>query len=170
MFKNISFNRITKEIEFAEYSPENKGDHVHVWVNLTRAMHDRWAEIQTEYRKHEQAKDMLVKQIQALAKKAKGKSKKKRAELQPEIDQFNAELIEKIDELIPTEKKLYAWYAEVWSQHADTGTHVSGDEVEEAYQMMAENDHAMWIWLTKKTQHLILLHGNQHLKALAPPQ
>ena len=169
--KKLSFKKITERLNLSEYDPQNTGDYVHVWVNLTKAMHDRWNEIQVEFRKHELAHEALDKQIKDLAARSIEASEKEKKKLQIEIDQMNEKAEEKIEEINSvTAKKMYAWYAEVWSQHADKGTHISGDEVEEAAEMMKVNDVAMWAWITQATQGLILLHNNKHLKALAPPR
>ena len=53
---------------------------------------------------------------------------------------------------------LHAWYAELWSQHADAMTHWTVDDVAELVRACQEHDPAFWSWLQDRSFQAIQDH------------
>lgn len=143
---------ITRELMFSEYAPglENV---LHVWVNITNAMHEEYTRLQV--------KGLVIQELlTSLSEDSiEEKDKKKRKAITNQVQTQN----EKMQEVLIDQ---YVWYSEVWSQHSDSETHETPGTVQKFAESMVDpgGDLALWKWVTTRTQALIIAHRNAYLK------
>lgn len=122
--------KIIRPLEMVEYDEAMTGLALQVWVNPSRHIHNEYWTCQSE----------LVKATGKLGELVKKPDAKKTIALDKKIDKCN--------------QKVYAWFARLWSQSEDQGTHVSVEEIE----AMAEEDPAIWRFMINRTMKLIRDH------------
>lgn len=160
----INIPRVVKKLELANYHKELKGKFIMVWVNLTRAAHQEYADIQEQLRLwSNEGKDILtyidekVTEAQE-AKKSEHEIEKIRTKLNKDFD-AHMKTVEAVNEV------MYAWYAQIWSQHENEIHHCTVAEVRAIAETSSKEDNShFWGWITNRTQAMIIQHGNQHLK------
>ena len=160
----INIPKVVKKLELKNYHKELKDAFIMVWVNLTRAAHLEYADIQKKTGiwslEGKRLTDDLQKQVdEAQAEKKPEKDLEKlRAKNEKAFGTY-LETIEPINDL------MYAWYAQIWSQHENEVHHCTADEVRKIAETSSKDDNGnFWAWITTRTQAMIIQHGNQHLK------
>jgi hypothetical protein len=162
VLKNIEALKIprkTQPMKLGEYHEDLGESVLHVWVNLTKAMHDRYADWQEAIRDANQEAVRIDAEHRARAEKAAGGE-------QPDPEYpMGADLLERMEannhrirETINPE--IFAWYSEVWSQAPDEETHLAPEQVREMAEHLKAQDPALWAHITQGTQALIIAHRN----------
>jgi len=160
----INIPRVVKKLELTNYHKELKDAFIMVWVNLTRAAHLEYADIQEKTRvwglEGKRITDDLQKQVdEAQAEKKPEKELEKMRAKNEKVFETYLESIEPINDL------MYAWYAQIWSQHENEIHHCTAAEVRSIAETSKKDDNGnFWAWITTRTQAMIIQHGNQHLK------
>lgn len=160
----IKIPRVVKKLELTNYHKELKNAFIMVWVNLTRAAHLEYADIQEETKiwglEGKRVTDDLQKQVdEAQAEKKPEKELEKMRAKNEKVFKTYLESIEPINDL------MYAWYAQIWSQHENEVHHCTAAEVRAIAETSKKDDNGnFWAWITTRTQAMIIQHGNQHLK------
>ena len=141
----IELRRIVRPVRLCEYAEEYGAEVIHVWVNPSRA---KRLELQALGEASMQARDRLTE----LADQNTGDlTDDERQRLTTEAE----ELAEEFDRLV---EPLYAWYADIWSQHDDKETHWTPDDVTQLVQACMDADPALWSWLQDETLRLMREH------------
>ena len=155
--------RKTEELDLGEYHESLQGQVIHVWVNLTKAMHDRWNLLQRDIRAAaEETKAIDTAHFERVKNRTpKGKEVDRAA---PLGERLQARLDANVKEINRINEEIFAWYAEVWSQHADVETHSTPEDVGNFAKQCAEEDPALWQWVTVGTQAKIIAHRNRLVK------
>ena len=160
----IQIPKVVKKLELSNYHKELKGKYIMVWVNLTRAAHNEYADIQEQLRLWSIEGKHIIGYIEEKVKEAQetGKTDKQVEKIREKTSKdfdVHMESVATINDL------MYSWYAEVWSQHKDEIHHCTADEVRKIAETSNEQDNSsFWGWMTQRTQSMIVLHGNQQLK------
>lgn len=139
--RNIKIPKIVRKLKLADFDESLKEQSLQVWVNPPAAMLRKYNQIQLDIRKIK--KRMLGATGVGWIDKAlfsKGRVEK----LYEESDQANDEI--------------YAWYAEIWSQHELPDTHVTAEEVRGFHEHCQEKDLGLWQFVSKRTQAMIMAH------------
>lgn len=132
---------ITRPIPLTDYAPELKSEDgapvvVHVWVNPPVRMID-------EYRQ-------LLATAQAL-----------RQEIEKPQTEDGLKALG--GQLVAIGERFSEWYAEIWSKHADAGTHWTAQDVRDL--ATSETDPDLHNWLRGRTWDLITAHRTGEKKA-----
>ena len=121
----FEFIKITLPLELGEYAEGLRGQAIQVWINPSRAKKLERLEILRSYGEF-------------LAELA-GKRKKKI--LKVESKKRELELL----------RQMFAWLADLWSQHPDLESHCDAESIDELYQV----DPALYEWLTRRSIEMI---------------
>ena len=163
LFASFDFSKLPRKLEvidLADYH-ESLSDQpkITIWVNLTKALFDEWEQIQLAIHDNGQVVQKITEEHyqETLAKTPKGKPVDRNAKLSAALEKRLAA----VNELITaTNDRVYAWYAEVWSQSADASTHVSAEDVRSFAEQCMAGDPALWSWVTTATQAKIIAYRN----------
>lgn len=128
----IEIKPVIRPLYLSEYAAEYETEAVQVWVNPPRRLR---LELYT-----------MIDEFQAV-QKALGEGGLDEEMAQAQLDTVN--------DLGP---RLHAWYAEVWSQHEDAGTHWTVEEVSELVEAATENDPGLWDFLQTRTLDMMTAH------------
>lgn len=131
----MKFNipKIIRPLEMSVYDESMEGLALQVWVNPTRNIKNDFADLQFKIFGLKNKSEKLLATKKADDKKAEALSKK--------VDAVS--------------KSIYEWYANILSQSSDADSHTSADELE----ALADEDPAIWIYITTGTQALIGEHS-----------
>lgn len=147
----ITISKIVRPINLEDYAPElvrvdGKPLLVWVWVNPTRDMMDR------RRRQLQVGSDAYKALGQAMEGQEGGRvlSTDERTQI--------------LTDLHVTGTEMAAWFAEIWSQHADVGTHWTVDEV--LGLGLSETDPGLYPWLQRRTLREISDHRSAEKKRL----
>ncbi len=160
----INIPKVVKKLELKNYHGDLKGQFIMVWVNLSRSVHNEYADMQTKIHTWNEEGKQLLLDLQAQVKEAQEakKSKKKIEQVRKKNQKVYDDHMESITVI---NEEMYTWYANVFSQHKDASHHCTSEQVKELADASAEQDNAnFWGWLTHQTHAMIIAHGNQHLK------
>ncbi len=159
LFRGIEIPKIMKKFNLGEYSTGMKSLTFHVWVNLPRAMHNRWEEIM---KRSISIQLETSKAAEALEKATKEKGAET-DEVKAAIEQLKS--VEKQSSL--SNRELFSWYSDIWLFDQGSGPEeITTEEVKQLADDLAENDMNLWKWICKSTQLKIIEQSNQHLKNL----
>ena len=114
------------------YDESMEGLALQVWVNPTRNIKNDFTDLQIKIIGLRDESEKLLTTKKADDKKAEALSKK--------VDAVN--------------DSIYGWYSNILSQASDPDTHASVDELKE----LADEDPALWVYITTGTQALIGEH------------
>lgn len=147
----IKFAKVTKQIDYASYPAEMEGaPEIHVWINLDGETMKEFREIQTVIIKSQR----IVSQITELDP----------AKLPERVKEKVKELEDLTPELEKNNQKTYVWFAKVWSQHEDKGTHVTAKEIKKFADELIKAQPDFWDWLQNETYSLIFNAATDDLK------
>ena len=160
----INIPKVVKKLEYSNYHDELRGKFTFVWVNLSRAVHQEYADIQEKTTlwglEGKNIMAALEKQIDEATDEKK--SEKELDKISKKNDKIFANYLETIE---PINDEMYAWYAKVFSQHENEVHHCIASEVRAIAETSRVFDNGnFWGWLTNRTQAMIMQHGNQQLK------
>lgn len=165
IFKSgINIPKVVKKLELSNYHEELKGKFIMVWVNLTRQVHQDYADIQEKLRvwsnEGKKILDELAKQVEEAQETDKSKKEIEK------IRKKNEKLFdEHMEDVAAVNDEMYAWYAVVFSQHKNEVHHCTAEEVRRMAEASLEQDNgSMWGWISHRTNAMIVQHGNQQLK------
>ena len=128
---------LVRPICLSEYAEEYGEQVIWVWVNQPRAVRVAHAEIVSDF-------EGVVEERRVLTESG------------DEVDdQAVAEHGEKLDEL---SRRLYGWFADVWSRHPDEETHWTADDVDEMVDACLDADPRLWSWIQSEHWRLITEH------------
>ena len=135
MEDKMKFNipKIVRPLEMSAYAEEMEGLALQVWVNPTRNIKNDFADLQIKIFGLKNESEKLLALKNASDKKAEA-------------------LSERVD---ATNESIFEWYSNILSQASDPDSRVSADELKE----LAEEDPALWIYITTGTQALIGEHS-----------
>lgn len=139
--KQIAVPKIIQTVDMAEYHEKmREAPPIYVWVNPPQRILDDFALIQRELQAAKESAERLGKSRGWL----KGHRWRKLSE-----------------RMARANRQLYAWLAQIWSQHADPTTHVTAADVEMFAHQLAGEDLSLWRWITEQTYGLIVAHSNR---------
>jgi len=143
--KGFKIPKVIKVLDLSGYSPgaeDLKDQKIDVWVNINSTLFKEWTDIQKGIRKLDadfQAEIARIPEEEFTEKL-----------LEAELEKNNAEMRSIND-------RVYAFYAEVWSQDPK--------QVADLHKLSQDQDNgSFWTWITTQTQGMIIGHRNQHLK------
>lgn len=142
----IELRRITRPVPLRDYAEEYGHEVINVWVNPSRA---KRLELATLGEASRQAQDRL-KELLTQAQ-TDDLTDDTRQQLTDELAALDGELSTLM-------ASLYGWYAELWSQHPDTESHWTPEEVSELVRACQEADPRLWDWLQEESLRLITDH------------
>ena len=143
---NLNIPSVLERLPLKEYHPDFGERALFVWVNPTRALLDQRRELLRELQQHIQ--NGVEKEKAFPEDPEKAEQARQRA-----IDEYQAFLAE-------FNQRMYAWFAEIWSQGPDE-THVSAEEIA-AWDAQAP---AFVEWLTTRTWDMLAEHRARRKKA-----
>ena len=145
---DIKIPKVLKEIRLSEYHADFGARAVVVWVNPTRAVGKRRAELMSRSLR------LIGKNLTPGpfpngkgSEEGEGSQAEAEAKVEAEAEELNA--------------GLWAWYAEIWSQGADVETHWTLAEIQGYFE--ASPDFVRW--LIERTNALFLQQREQGKKA-----
>ena len=160
----INIPKVVKKLELTNYHKELKGAFIMVWVNLTRAAHLEYADIQEQLRLWSKKGKEIITYIEEKVSEAQ-EAKKSEKEIEKIRTKLNKDFDVHMEEVESVNDVMYAWYAKIWSQHENEIHHCTATEVKKIAKTSMENDNGnFWAWITSRTQAMIIQHGNRHLK------
>ena len=127
---------LVRPIRLSEYAPEYEDQVIWVWVNLPRSLRVAHAEIVGDF-------EAVVEERKALAGSGEV------------TDEAVDEHAEKLDDL---GRRLYGWFADVWSKHEDSETHWTADDVDEMVEACLDADPRLWSWIQDEHWRLVNEH------------
>ena len=147
----IAIRKLIRPLRMADFAPEYGDDFFTVWVNPPRAQLEAYREIRGQ-------NDALLKRLGELAKaKANGGLS--------ELEEGEAQKLGL--QMRDCSDRVYAWFAEIWSQGPDPSTHSTGQDVRDLAVRCEREDPALWLFLCTQTWHLINDHRDQAKKGRA---
>lgn len=129
----VQIPRIVRPIALSEYGKEYGGQVVWMWVNPARALKLRFYELAEEF--------ASIREKVATLTEDGGEGVDKTADALPP-------LFARLNELGGA---LYAWWAEMWSQHEDEDTHWTQEEVTELAIAALDADPGFWDFLQERS-------------------
>ena len=130
--------KVTKTLDMSHYHKNYQGLKYTVWVNLPAKLKNKYSDIQDAvYEKTRLVKELTLEYIKC--------EEKEKAAIQKKIKANQ-------DEVLATNKDVWAFYAEVWDQKPE--------DVEELHRGLEKSDPALWSWLSNTTWNMI----NDHLR------
>lgn len=129
--------KITQSIELADYNEAMSGGVVHVWVNPPKSMR----------REREQLLRAYATFFRGIAAQPDGKPEPEKKKLARVLRFFRGGKNEVLTQMQETKRRVYAWFAELWSQGSNPELHWTTDEVSE----LNEHDPALYQWLIRKS-------------------
>lgn len=132
----IRFPHRTKPLDLGEYAPEYKdqpGSVMQVWINPPLEVRNRLV-------------DLTIDGRQTLEKLAELSRNEK-----PDEDELRS-LAERMEQI---NRDTQAFWAEIWSQHADESTHFTAEDVREFAKTSAELDPGLYPWAINRSWELI---------------
>jgi len=160
----ITIPKVVKKLDLKNYHDELKGQCIFVWVNLTREMHIRYTDIQTQLHAWSNVGQQILIELDKTVKEAQTE-KKSEKEIKKIRVKFGKQFDAHAKDIESINDEMYAWYSEVWSQHSNEVHHCTPAEVRTlADSSNEQDDGSFWGWITTQTQGMILAHRNQHLK------
>ena len=126
---------ITQPIDLGEYNEAMSGGVIHVWVNPPRSVRKEREELLRTYAKFFRSVAVPEKPIA------------KKHALAVLLDLFRGKKTRTLTQLQEAERKVYAWFAELWSQGDNPELHWSVDEVAE----INEQDPVLYQWLIRRS-------------------
>jgi hypothetical protein len=152
----INIPKVIVVVPMAGYAPELEGKALQVWVNPPMQMLQAYTALLTTLQT-----DELEKARQALEMPAQTEE---RTPLWKAFDQAQHWLNrkkEKAEKSEGVDERLLAWYAELWSQAADTDTHWTVEEL----RTLESKDPSFLSWLIAETWNARAAHMDQKKKA-----
>lgn len=154
----IEIKKIVRPIRLGDYAPEYDGQEIHVWLNPPRRVRMDHFEIVQEF---SAVVDERLAFLQAITAKAsdEGLDPDEVALDDLDLDEGTEASLAEIDaQLEDLSRRLYGWFAEVWSQDEDEGTHWTTDEVVELVEACMDADPALWSWVQDEHWRLVGEH------------
>jgi len=140
----IDIQKIVRPIRLGDYAPEYDGQAIHVWVNPPRQMRLDYQQVADELSQASRELELVVKEA---------------GESTPESEEEAAGLVsdygERLEELA---RRLYAWFAVMWSQGDDEDTRWTTDDVVELVEACLDADPALWAWIQDEHWRLVREH------------
>jgi hypothetical protein len=137
--------KITRPIDLGKYYDEYRGQVVHVWVNPPKTIRREREVLLQTYAK-------LIHEVSLpVAKQGKGAAQILQL-LQMKLTPSQDKRLHDLD------RKFSEWFTVLWSQHADSESHWTVDEIDE----LKEVDHALYNWLVEQSILMIdtFFHAN----------
>lgn len=148
----IEVKKIVRPIPLREYAEEFGDEAIWVWVNPPRQVRLDYWQIAEEFSAFVSERLTL---IEALADEA-GEDKTL-DEL--DVPQETRERLEALDaKLESMSRRIYAWFAEMWSQSQDEAEHWTAAQVEEIATAFMETDPRFWGWIQEQHWRLLSEH------------
>ena len=143
----IDIRPLVRPIYLRDYADEYGDEAIYVWVNLPRKLRIEHFEIVRDFEVVVEDRKELEEQLtQAIADGSE----------ESELDeQVISDHEEKLNEM---SRRLYGWFATVWSQHQDESTHWTTDEVNELVDTCLDADPRLWSWIQDEHWRLINEH------------
>src|SRR5687767_13595863 len=130
----FNFSKIILPLDLGEYHEAYAGQSLQVWVNPPRA---KRLERETIIKEYPQALAKIISPDRALTLPSPS---------------GRGETNQMVDDLVQaSNRKMFVWLVEIWSQHADPETRWSLDEVITVY----DADPAFYTWMTRRTIELM---------------
>jgi len=146
----IEIKEVVKPIHLRDYAEVYGDETIWVWVNLPRALRLGHAEIVAEFDGVVNERKDALEALKALVESGEAPSDE---DLSLD-EQLVAEHAEKLEEL---GRRLYGWYATVWSKH-DESTSWTADEVGDLVVACLDADPRLWSWIQDEHWRLINEH------------
>lgn len=155
----IEIKKIVRPIRLGDYAPEYDGQEIHVWLNPPRRVRMDHFEIVQEFSAVVDERVLVMKTALEAAAKEAGVEPEELEDKGFEMDEGTEASIAEIDaQLEDLSRRLYGWFAEVWSQDEDEGTHWTTDEVVELVEACMDADPALWSWVQDEHWRLVGEH------------
>jgi hypothetical protein len=146
----IDIQKIVRPVRLGDYAPEYGGQLLHVWVNPPRQMRLDYQQIADELSQASKELELIVKS--AMDAQEAGKST---PESEEEVAGLVSDYGERLEELA---RRLYAWFAVMWSQAGDEDTRWTTDDVVELVEACLDADPALWAWIQDEHWRLVREH------------
>jgi len=126
----FEFTKITEAVDLGEYHVSYQGQVVHVWVNPPKSVR--------------REREGLLRLYAGFFRQVIDETPTRKPLLGRVMRFFIKTLpTEQEKRLQEAQRKVYGWFAQLWSQHTDTETHWSVYEISE----LNETDPALYAWL-----------------------
>lgn len=156
----IEIRKIVRPIDLADYAPEyaDADQQIHVWVNPPRQARVDYYEINQEF---SAAANERLALLQAVAKKVAEESEEDidpgdltldELDLGEDVQGTLADIDAKLEALA---RRLYGWFAEMWSQGEEQWT---TDDVITVVEACLDADPALWNWIQDEHWRLVREH------------
>lgn len=157
----FSIPRIVKPLKLAEYAEEFGDVAILMWVNPGIEMRTRYDRIQAEI-------TAVLGKLRLetdpstpfdTLRQAHGSAQGSNDDESEDAFIPDEELVEKIQaELGEKTEEIYAWWAEMWSQHKEPEQHWTVDDVRELAEQCAQIDPGLWTFIEDGCLDLMINH------------
>lgn len=143
----LNITKVIQALDLGEYAEAMQGQVVQVWLNPDRATLRRRELLIEEYNRRLEA----LKNPPQVTEKNRVKVAER---FKTTLDEFNEFALG--DFL----KGIHEWFASLWSQHTDAGTHWTTDELVE----LNEADPALYQWMKDRSLKMMEAHRSREKK------
>ena len=136
----IEIKPLVRPVYLREYAEEYGDEAIWVWVNPPRLLRlEHWD---------------IVKDFQAVVDDRTALIEALEEGAEPDADAV-ASLDQQIEEL---SRRLYGWFAKLWSKHDDADTHWTAGDVEGMVEACLDSDPRLWDWVQDRHWELVREH------------
>jgi len=147
----IEIKRLVRPVFLRDYAEEYGDETIWVWVNPPRQLRLEHADIVQDFQVVVDARAELGAELEKAIEQAKEEG--------TEVPEADPDTIARIDQqLNDLSDRLYAWFAELWSQHSDEETHWTGEEVVGMVEACLDADPQLWDWIQDEMWRLVREH------------
>ncbi len=132
----IELQQLVRPVFLRDYAEEYGEQVIYVWANPPRRLRLDYFEVTQEFGSILEERGKLV-------------------ETEPPDVEALATLDRRLEEL---SRRIYGWFASLWSQDADPETHWTADEVVELVEACQDADPRLWSWLQDETWRVMAEH------------
>jgi hypothetical protein len=133
---------LVRPIRLRDYAEEYGDETIWVWVNLPRQIRLAHYDIVRDFEGVVDARKELEEQLESSGEAG--------------LDEKAVD--EHADKLDDLSRRLYGWFATVWSKHEDEDTHWTADEVGELVDACLDADPRLWSWIQDEHWRLVNEH------------
>ena len=141
----IEIKPLVRPIHLSDYAAEYGDEAIWVWVNLPRQLRISHLEIVRDFEAVVDDRKELAEQFEQEGDSAESES----------TERLIAEHEEKLNEI---SRRLYGWFATVWSKSEDESTHWTTDEVSDLVDTCLDADPRLWTWIQDEHWRLVNEH------------
>lgn len=153
----IDIKPLVRAIALRQYAEEYGDQVVWIWVNPPRQLRLEHWDIVQDFQAVTDSRAEFLKPLEGAVKAAE--EAEAAGEQAPELPELDADVLASLDQQInDLSRRLYGWFAELWSKHNDDETHWTADDVLVLVEACLDADPRLWDWLQDEQWRLLREH------------